>query len=158
MNGELIRFAYLRTCTLGVIRFRDLELATIERPWIPNPAGPGGMLRESCIPDGPYHVQPWNSPRFPNTYILQNNVLGVYMQPNLIPPGQAFGRSAILIHVGNYVQDVLGCIAVGMHHAQDRLAVIDSRIAMDRLREVLGKEDHSLLIRPASTAEGVPST
>lgn len=154
MIGEIIRFAYLNTCTLGELRFGPLTLATIERPWIPHPDGPGGRARESCIPDGTYHVQPWNSPRFPDTYILQNNALGVYLQPNLIPPGQTFGRSAILIHVGNFVSDVIGCIAVGMHHGHERLCVVDSRIAMDRLRAVLGKGSHTLTIRPsAGTAE-----
>lgn len=154
MDGELTRFAYLKGCTLGLLKFGPLELATLERPWIPHPDGPGGQRRESCIPDGLYQVFPWNSDRFPNTYILVNNALGVYTQPNLIPPGQTWGRSAILIHIANRVQDVIGCIAVGVHHAHEQLMVIDSRIAMDRLRAVLGRGNHTLTIRPfAGTAE-----
>lgn len=150
MNLELTRFAYLKSCTLGELRCGPLLLATIERPWIANPEGPGGMPRVSCVPDGDYFVQPWNSQSFPRTYMLLNNALGVYAQPALIPPGQKWGRSAILIHIGNRVQDVIGCIAVGTHHANDALMVIDSRIAMEKLRAALGVDaTHSITIRPA---------
>jgi Family of unknown function (DUF5675) len=153
MNGELLRFAYLRSFTLGLLRFGPLELATVERPWLPNPAGPGGKPRESCVPDGTYFVKPWNSARFPDTYILLNNTLGVYEQPALIPPGQQFGRSAILIHMGNRVEDVIGCIAVGLRHSPDQRMALESRLAMQRLRDVLGRECHQLTIRPAGTQE-----
>lgn len=154
MNLELTRIAYLSTGTLGYLKAGPLTLSTIERPWIAHPDGPGGMQSKSCIPDGTYHVEPWNSARFPDTYILVNNALGVYKQPNLIPPGQTHGRSAILIHVGNYVDDVIGCIAVGLTHAHDKLMVTNSRAAMDKLRAVLGKTWHTLNIRAtAGTAE-----
>lgn len=149
MNIELVRFAYLKAATLGTLRVGSLELATLERPWIPNPDGPGGMRRESCVPDGKFHVQPWNSEKFPNTFILANNVLGVYTQPNLIPPGQKWGRSAILIHAGNAVSDIIGCIAVGTAHAGGN-TIINSRVALDRLRAALGKEHHTLSIRPTA--------
>lgn len=156
MNGELLRFGYLKSCTIGVLRFGDLELATIERPWLADTCGPGGKAKVSCVPDGMYFVRPWNSGRFPDSYILVNNALGVYLQPNLIPPGQQWGRSAILIHPGNRVQDVIGCIAVGMHHADERLMVVDSRMAMDKLRAVLGKEDmHQLTIRPVTGTQEI---
>lgn len=150
MNGELIRIAYLSTATLGLMRFGDLQLATIERPWIANPAGPGGMPRQSCIPDGTYTLASHNSQHFPNTFILSNNVLGVYTQPGLIPAGQGWGRSAILIHAGNTVQDVIGCIAVGAAHVPDRCMVVDSRNSLDKLRALLGRDLHRLTIRPTA--------
>jgi hypothetical protein len=157
VNGELTRVAYLSTCTLGWLRFGPLRLATIERPWIPDPdGGPAGKERESCIGDGTYVVSPWNSEKFPGTFILQNDALGVYRQPNLIPPGQKWGRSAILIHAGNTASDVIGCIAVGIHHAERSLMVVDSRVALQRLRDVLGNDTHVLTIRPiAGTQEKV---
>lgn len=151
MNGELIRFAYLSSCTLGWLTFGPLKLATIERPWIPDPDGPGGQPRESCIPDATYQIQPWNSAKFPNTFILVNNAAGVYLQPYLIPPNQKHGRSAILIHIGNTVNDVVGCIAVGTEHSGH--SVINSRIAMERLRSVLGQGNHQLSVRPFATAQ-----
>ena len=45
MRLELIRVAYLQSCTLGVLRAEGLQLATIERPWIANEDGPGGKRR-----------------------------------------------------------------------------------------------------------------
>src|SRR5690606_41150400 len=54
----------------------------------------------------------------PNTYALVNEALGVYYQQR--PAGQTWGRTAILIHVGNFVSDVIGCVAVGMSHGGTR--------------------------------------
>lgn len=153
---ELIRFAYLNDCTLGWLDADNIKLATIERPWISDPDGPGGQSRESCIQDGTYHVAPWTSEKFPDTYILANNALGVWTQPNLIPLSQKFGRSAILIHSGNLATDVIGCIVVGKRHAfySQQHAVLESQKALGELRSVLGKESHSLVIRPTKgTAE-----
>src|SRR5690349_8210970 len=103
MNGTLTRFAYLPNCTLGWLEFPNLKVATIERPWMPNPKGPGGMPTQSCIPDGQYRVIPHNSEKFPETYCLANELNGVYVA--IKPAGQAWGRSAVLIHAGNRVTD-----------------------------------------------------
>lgn len=152
---ELVRFAYLDNCTLGWLDAHDARFATIERPWIRDPDGPGGQARESCIPDGTYQVSPWTSDRFPDTYILTNPALGVYRQPGDVPAGLKFGRSAVLIHAGNRVQDVIGCIAVGMRHSffSQQHAVLESRRALDLLRAELSKESHSLVIRPTKGTE-----
>lgn len=147
MNGTLNRFAYLPLCTLGWLTFGSARFATIERPWLPNPDGPGGKLSLSCVPDGEYTLIPHTSQRFPSTYALIGESLGVYYQQR--PAGQAWGRTAILIHVGNFVTDVIGCIAVGLRHGGD--CVTNSRDAMDRLRAVLGRERHHLTIRPQGT-------
>lgn len=141
----LERFAYLESATLGNLIVGDLKLATIERPWIQNPAGSGGTLSKSCIPDGAYRVRPHTSERFPDTFAIVNEALGVYYQSR--PPAQAWGRTAILIHVGNFVTDVIGCVAVGLQHGGTS-AVTNSRAAMDRLREVLKRDSHDLLIEP----------
>jgi len=150
MNISLERFAYLPTATLGILRAGSLRLATIERPWLRNPEGPGGKLSMSCVPDGVYSVIPHTSQKFPNTYALINESLGVYYQTR--PVGQAWGRTAILIHSGNTSADVIGCIAVGIRHSGVTF-VTDSRIAMDQLREVLGRDKHTLTIQPAGTQE-----
>jgi len=141
------RFAYLPFCTLGWLTCASLRLATIERPWLPNPHGPGGKPSLSCVPDGEYKLIPHTSQRFPNTYALISEPLGVYYQQR--PAGQAWGRTAILIHVGNFVADVIGCIAVGLRHGAD--CVTNSRDAMDQLRAALGREQHGLTIRPQGT-------
>jgi hypothetical protein len=153
---ELVRVAYLQQCTLGWLDVDSVKFATMERPWIPDPGGPGGRRRESCIPDGDYAVRPHTSTRFPDTYALTAHHLGVWYQPGEIPEGQPWGRSAIVIHAGNRVADVVGCIAVGNRHALSigEHAVLDSRSALDRLRSMLGREGHSMVIRPTrGTAE-----
>lgn len=150
MNIELVRQAYLPDATLGWLVVEELKLATIERPWLENPEGPGGKLRESCVPDGLYTLRPHDSKSYPNTYALINEALGVYYQQR--PAGQAWGRTAILIHQGNWVRNVIGCIAVGLNHGEmsSEPAVINSLHAMNKLREALGRKWHTLLIRPTT--------
>lgn len=152
----LTRFAYLPQCTLGWLHAGPLLLATMERPWRLNPLGAGGMPRESCVPDSTYIVRPHNSDKFPNTFALVNHAAGIYYQPGDMPIGQQFGRSAILIHAGNRVRDVVGCIAVAMRHdwILGEHAVLDSQIALAKLRDVLMRDQHQLTIRPtAGTSE-----
>ena len=153
MNLTLTRYAYLHTHTQGRLSFQGGELATIERPWLPSPSGRGGVLSQSCVPDGEYRLIPHDSGRFPGTYALVNEDLGVWYQSR--PEGQPWGRTAILVHVGNRVRDVIGCIAVGLTEGvlEGEHAVLRSRVAMDRLREVLGRDEHTLTIRPARTVE-----
>src|SRR5690606_2863771 len=137
MHLVLTRYAYLNTHTQGRLWSTEGELETIERPWIPNPSGRGGVLSQSCIPDGEYRLIPHHSQRFPNTYALVNESLGVYYQ--FRPQGQPWGRTAILMHVGNRVRDIIGCIAVGLVPGvlEGEPAVLRSRDAMDRLRSWL---------------------
>lgn len=147
---SLERFAYLDSATLGILTAGDLKLATIERPWLPNKEGPGGTLSKSCIPDGAYRVRPHTSERFPNTYAIVNEALGVYYQTR--PPAQRWGRTAILIHVGNFVTDVIGCVAVGLQHGGTS-AVTNSRTAMDQLRAILKRDSHDIIIEPRGAKE-----
>lgn len=154
---HLIRFAYLEAHTLGRLRVGSLELATLERPYIPAPAGPGGKRRVSCIPDGTYRVIPHSSARFPDVWALINPARGVWYQPGDIPAGQSWGRSAILVHAGNTVDDVIGCIAVGEVHGLlgGRQAVLRSRAALDRLRGVLGRSEHELVIAATAGTDAI---
>lgn len=153
MNLILTRYAYLHTHTQGRLQCRHGELETIERPWIPNPAGRGGVPSQSCVPDGDYRLIPHDSERFPGTYALVNEELGVYYQAR--PAGQPWGRTGILIHVGNRVRDVIGCIGVGLVAGvlEGEAAVLRSRDAMHRLRNWLGRDEHTLTIEPARTVE-----
>lgn len=138
MNGELERFAYIEEYTLGWMTWDGLRLATIERPWIKNPKGKGGMHAESCVPEGVYQVRPHTSAKFPGTYVLVNPYLGVW--EGAAPGGQTWGRSGILLHPGNTAKDVIGCIAVGEEHTGHGVGVIlHSQAAMDHLRTALGR-------------------
>lgn len=141
-NGEQER-------TTGILQAGGRVFATMERPWIESPAGPGGMRRQSCVPPGTYRVDPWNSVNFPETYIITNPQLGVYRQPGDIPADQAWGRSAILIHVANFVRNVVGCIGLGMEHGQlgGEPAVLRSIMAMRELNKILNRGSHTLEIQ-----------
>lgn len=153
MHLELIRFAYLPEYTLGTLRTPEFELATIERPWLPNPDGPGGQIGLSCVPDGQYVLRHHDSPRFPDTFALTNPELGVYYQTR--PEGQAWGRTAILMHQANRVREVIGCIAVGERHGRlyGSRAVLASKAGMDRLRALLRGSERVLTIRPTEGTE-----
>lgn len=149
MELVLTRFAYTPERTLGQLVVGGLTLATIERPWIDNPAGPGGRPRESCVPEGAYAVRTHNGGAFQRVWALVNPDLGVWYQPGDIPKGQRWGRSAILIHAGNCVRDVVGCIAVGRQHGviNGEPAVILSQLAIGDMRRTLGRDAHTLIIR-----------
>lgn len=90
---------------------------TMELPW------DGNMPSVSCIPVGLYRCQRHNSLDHPRTWQLMD-----------VP-----GRTGILIHNGNTVEDSLGCIIVGMTAGEldGEPAVLSSVPALDMLRGVL---------------------
>lgn len=159
MNLSLVRHAYLPQATLGRLFVGNLILATLEEPWIADPAGPGGQRREpgkkeSCVPDGVYSLIRHSTPHFPNTWALSNAALGVYHLA--VPAGLLYGRSAILLHAGNTTEDTLGCILVGRRHGRldNKDSILESRAGMEDLRSALGGDQHTLTIRPtAGTCE-----
>jgi hypothetical protein len=120
----------------------------IERPWIPNPEGPGGMPRLSCVPVGTYTVQPHQSVNFPDSYALVSHANGVWYQPHQIPAGQKWGRSAILLHRANRVSDVIGCLGIGKEVGElgGEPAVLRSTQAMRELNLILNRGLHTLEI------------
>lgn len=67
------------------------EFNTLELPWKENKS------RISCIPEGRYIVEKFNSPKFGGVFLF-NDVKG---------------RSMIEMHTGNYYTDILGCILPG---------------------------------------------
>ncbi|MCX2780412.1 DUF5675 family protein [Microbulbifer thermotolerans] len=115
---NLTRYAYGPDATLGRLVVGDETFWTVERPWL------GNKPFESCIPEGVYRCLPYSSAKFPDVWELQD-----------VP-----GRSKILIHVGNYASDVVGCIAVGSSLAPGGWWVTKSAEAIDRLRELLPAE------------------
>lgn len=154
MELELIRTAYLpKVATLGVLHVANIELATLEEPWKPDPDGPGGQRREgalveSCIEDGTYRLIP-HSGNIKNVWALVNEKLGVWA-PGKRPAGQTWGRDAILIHAGNNTSHIMGCIAVGMSAGwvEGKPFVYQSAAAIEKMRELLGRQEHTITIRP----------
>ena len=141
MQITLERHAYLDDRTMGKLYVGDEMLYTIERPWIPTLEHLGGKNFKSCVPDGEYVLAPFGSDAHPDCWNLVNENLDVHLAQ-----GQEPGRWAILIHAGNYVRDVVGCIAPGL--TADESHVWSSRLAMDKLNDLLGDGEHSLIIKP----------
>lgn len=99
------------------------ECKTLELPWLNN------KRRVSCIPAVKCKAVKHVSPKFGNCLWIKN-------VPN---------RSEILIHPANYVQQLLGCIALGNKHIdinRDGLIdVADSKKTVNKLLNLIeGKE------------------
>jgi len=92
------------TQTLGnLIAFDGLikvfECLTLEKPWKENKNG------VSCIPDGTYKVRKWHSE--------EAKEAGKSVTYNHFQLMEVKGRNGILIHTGNYVTQIHGCVLVG---------------------------------------------
>ena len=89
---KLVRFPSIQAGTFGVLLDEALPFClTVERPWLNN------QRNISCIPAGNYLCRRVESPKFGNTFEVMN-----------VP-----GRSEILFHKGNIMDDSHGCIVVG---------------------------------------------
>ena len=99
-----------------------LQLQTLERPWIFN------ERKVSCIPIGTYLVKRHVSPKFGLCFKIQD----------------VKGRSDILIHSGNVVNDTLGCVLVGLTSSSvdysSSAVIYNSRKAMAVLLALIDKE------------------
>ena len=131
----LIRDSYGPNETMGcfVSPEGDILAHTIERPWKPDPSHPGGTSFESCIPDGPYELVGHTRPNGDQVVALVNPDLGVWYQKADRP--DTWGRYLVLIHSGNYVDHVVGCIAPGSSRTiyDNRRMVTSSRATMAKL-------------------------
>lgn len=144
---DLHRFAYLTDCTRGILQIGTNSFQTIERPWVSFPDAKGGTPFESCIPDGDYRLRTYTRPSGKRAFILSNENYGVFEQEADRPAGH--GRFLILIHPGNTVADVVGCIAPGLT-GYDR-SVGSSRKAMAKIIELLDGYEHTIHIAPKGT-------
>lgn len=113
----------------GRIVFAETTLFSMERPWIPTE--PGGKPRKSCVPAGLYELRHHTRPNGDESLALINHGLGVYY----LSEDREVGRYLILIHAGNWVSDVIGCIAPGLERADSSKGpmVTNSRKAMRKI-------------------------
>ena len=122
-------------------------LAGIERPWIENPTGtPGGKPFESCVPVGVYETRPHTRSNA-QVIALINHDLGVYYLEDDMPAEG--GRFLILLHVANWVNEIVGCCAPGLYHADSANGrmVSSSGTAMRRLMQFIDGDDCEVEIK-----------
>jgi hypothetical protein len=123
IKAELIRIEKTFTETCGILLVQGRKVCdTLELPWKDN------FRRISCIPEGDYKVELYNSPTFGLCY----KILDV---PN---------RNYILFHTGNTVADIKGCVLVGRyvgwwdghrHLFSSRKGMKDLKLALKGIQE-----------------------
>jgi len=126
----LERFCYHPKGTLGVIKLDSETFYSVERPWLDN------APNVSCIPEGTYQMGWRDSPRFGETWHVKD-----------VPE-----RTYILIHAANYPDEVHGCIALGQYLMANRIAVSNSRLAVDRFEELTKGTEWELIVTHAILA------
>ncbi len=134
MNLMLKRYSYTNKATLGRLFYINDEgkevflLFTLELPWKSN------LPFESCIPIGLYHLEEYYSEKRQSTvFRLHGGSVYKDKEEMILHNGV---RYQIQIHIGNTINDVVGCIVVGSRLSTfptDRFAVIDSRTGFELL-------------------------
>lgn len=103
-SGEAGTFGVLSVGVLGsdgaVVSWQP-RWVTLEPPWRDNHRWDGVLEHVSCIPEGEYKCVEVKSPKFGRTYEVMD-----------VP-----GRSDILFHAFNKVDETHGCIGVGLSYA-----------------------------------------
>ena len=132
MHFKLTTFSN-NVCTMGKLYAENKVLIchTFELPWKSN------NINISCIPQGLYKIKMTNSPKYGPCYKVHN----------------VEGRTDILIHKGNTVDDTEGCImpvsSFGLlYHDKkgEQFAGLSSKRAYDKLMTLLAGENHTLRI------------
>lgn len=102
---------------------------TMERPWL------GNKVSESCIPPGVYPL------RYRNSEVVRRTTGGRYSKGWEV--ADVPGRTFIMFHPGNTIDDTEGCILPGYAlSAWDGLwTVTKSRDTFDHVMRVLGGRD-----------------
>lgn len=131
MRLDLIRVGQSDKGTFGVLRLGQVPFAlTLEEPWRDN------QTNISSIPAGSYLCLRTRSPKFGNTYEVMN-----------VP-----GRSHILFHKGNTLDDTQGCILVGEEFSGtfDKPMLVSSQRGFSEFLALLdGQTEFELVIRHA---------
>ncbi len=104
-----------------------LTLSTLERPW------EGNAPELSCIPEGVYICRRFESPTYGETFIVED----------------VSGRTYILFHPGNGIENSKGCILVAQRLAiwDNELKIGDSRKGFNEfMSELEGVEEFELIV------------
>jgi len=133
VKGILLRHTYWQTGTYGKLSVAGLELCTAECPWLNN------KKFVSCLPEGLYTVELWNSPSKGKCYIITGR--GVVKEND-----STNKRFSCLVHKANWPDELRGCVAPGLKFMPinsggrlwpKHIGVTDSGKAMNKMFEVL---------------------
>jgi hypothetical protein len=114
--------------TLGYLAFMGKFICfTFELPWLMN------KHNISCIPPGKYECMYLHDYKSSSGVLFKDtfHLLGVP------------GRDGILIHCGNTVDDIKGCLLMGqqLSFVNDRFSILYSREGLNALLKTVGNKD-----------------
>lgn len=130
-NTLILEREYKDDVTLGRLIFPDnTTFETLELPWDFN------KRDVSCIPDGEYLVSKRQSGVVART---SRNKYQEGWEICDVPK-----RSYIMIHIGNTVDDIQGCVCIGLTKGtlNDKPAVLNSRKAFDKFMEKMEEQPY----------------
>lgn len=120
MNAILQRLLSNEKVTLGMMLVEGRPFfPTLELPWKNN------QPNISCIPAGTYKCVKTFSNHFQKQVFLLQDVPG---------------RSAVEIHIGNKVEDIQGCIVIGMQYSLSAYEIVHSAVAFDVFMKMVPNE------------------
>lgn len=128
-EARLTRFAYTPQGTFGRLAVAGKEFYTVERPWLDNKSN------VSCIPEGTYAL------KMRDSGVVTRSTGGAYSRGWEVT--NVKGRSFIMIHPGNTLEDLQGCISPGkaLGAVNGKWGVLSSRPAFDELMSLLKGQD-----------------
>lgn len=122
---------------LGIVRVDGVVVGiTLENPWKDN------QRNISCIPAGEYTAVKHTSPKFGDTYHINN-----------VP-----GRSEIIFHAGNTTSDTAGCVLLGLgfggNNKSGMRVITNSREAVSAfIARMAGAKEARVIVKSAKTEE-----
>ena len=139
INEFIVKRQYKDNCTVGELYFKEqLICFTLEKPWKNN------IAFNSCISPGKYALNKYRSNKFKNAFSLQNLDLGVSLNSNT-------QRTHILIHIANTVEEVNGCIALGLGkkvstYGVAELYLTSSKLAFNKVNSIFSENPGEWII------------
>lgn len=129
---ELTRFVKSTAVTLGRLTYGNENFYTVERPWI------GNKPFISCIPDGLFALKRIDSPKF---------------GPGMWEIVDVLDRTHILLHVANTVDDVVGCVGIGLSVYSNLGGVGSSRKGIEKFYDLTSElTEETILIKTEALA------
>lgn len=126
IDPKLTRFAYTPLATFGILSVGDFWCYSIECPWLSN------KRDISCIPEGSYFLE----------LGLYKNRYGSYEVMD-VPD-----RDYIKIHIGNTLDDIIGCIVIGnkLGVVNGKWGVLQSKITYEKFMTAMNNTPFSSIV------------